>query len=79
MRSGKTSCAMVSCANIVRVLGLLARGVYMMCFCQGFNHVPSSCLAEGIQLSVERLGALFSLCRQAAWWPGARCWMVPSN
>ena len=29
---------------------------------------PSSCLAEEIQLLVERLGSLLSLCHQAAWW-----------
>ena len=40
------------------LLGLLLRGL---------NHVPSSCLAEGTQLPAERLGAMFSLCRQAAW------------
>ena len=40
------------------LLGLLLRGL---------NHVPSSCLAVGSQLPAERLGAMFSLCRQAAW------------
>ena len=36
-------------------------------YCCGLSHVPSCCLAEEIQLLVERLGSMVSLCRQAAW------------
>ena len=36
----------------------------------GRDAKPSSCLAEEIQLLVERLCSLLSLCHQAAWWPG---------
>ena len=37
-------------------------------YLRGLSHVPLSCLAEEIQLLVERLGSMFSLCHQAAWW-----------
>ena len=36
----------------------------------GRDAKPSSCLAEEIQLLVERLGSLLSLCHQADWWSG---------
>ena len=34
------------------------------------NQVPSSCLAEGFQLSVVRLCMMLSLCCQDSWWHG---------